>query len=137
LPKTTPLPNSYQAMPSVGGTAARAGVATHVVKRMLPSQPGAQKLAQRYGDALVCVRYRHDPKGKLRYTTVELIVDASPVAFRAPPDKIVMVHIDFGNASLQRRSHALGARWDSRRCVWRMPLHLARRLRLVGKIVRA
>ncbi len=36
---------------------------TRVVKKMSPSQPGALKLARRYGDALICVRYRHDAQG--------------------------------------------------------------------------
>ena len=92
-------------MASVGTKSA----ATHVVKRLLPSQPGAQKLARRYGEALVCVRYRHDPLGKLRYTTVELIVDEAPVAYRVSPDEIVMVHIDFDDAKRQKQAKAGGA----------------------------
>src|SRR4051812_41936053 len=48
---------------------------TRIVKRLSASQAGAIKLARRYGDALVCVRYRHDLQGRLRYTTVELVVD--------------------------------------------------------------
>ena len=48
---------------------------TTVIKRLSASQPGAVKLAQRFGGALVCVRYRHDAQGCIRYTTVELVVD--------------------------------------------------------------
>jgi hypothetical protein len=34
-----------------------------VIKRMAPHQPGAVKLARRYGKDLLCVRYRSDPDG--------------------------------------------------------------------------
>jgi hypothetical protein len=46
-----------------------------VVKKLSPAQPGAIKLGRRYGDALLCVRYRHDNNNQYRYTTVELIVE--------------------------------------------------------------
>jgi hypothetical protein len=38
-----------------------------------PGQKGTKKLLRRYGDKLVCVRYRYDPQNKKRYKTVELI----------------------------------------------------------------
>ena len=137
LPKdNTPPRHRHPAAPRelIGVAAARAE--THVVKRLRPSQPGAKKLAIRYGEALVCVRYRHDPTGTLRYTTVELIVDQAPVAYRVSPEEVVLVHIDFDNAELQQQARARGARWDSRQRLWRMTLRLARALRLVGKIVK-
>jgi hypothetical protein len=46
-----------------------------VSKTLLPRQPGTLRLLREHGDALVCVRYRHDTSGLYRYTTVELIVD--------------------------------------------------------------
>lgn len=41
-----------------------------------PGEPGTQKLIDRYGERLVCVRYRYDPAKGKRYKTVELIVAA-------------------------------------------------------------
>lgn len=111
---------------------------TRVVKRLNPSQPGAMKLTRRYGDALVCVRYRHTADGTHRYTTVELIVDDGLVAHRAPPDEtIVFVRLAFDDAT--RRSHALahGAQWDARRRVWSMPAATAKRLGWLKQIVKA
>ena len=79
--------------------------------------PGAIKLARRYGDALVCVRYRHNPQGTHRYTTVELVVDAAPVAHRVPPDSsIVLVRLDFDDYRGRRRALAQGANWDGEVC---------------------
>ena len=80
--------------------------ATHVVKRFSATQPGALKLARRFGDALVCVRYRHDPEGRYRYTTVELVVDEAPVERRADLDATVMVHLAFNDTGLQQLARA-------------------------------
>ena len=40
-----------------------------------PGQKGTKKLVARFGDRLICVRYRHDTTCRKRFTTVELIVD--------------------------------------------------------------
>jgi len=40
-----------------------------------PGQRGTQKLVTRYGDRLVCVRYRYDAAAGKRYKTVEIIID--------------------------------------------------------------
>ena len=71
---------------------------SRVVKKMSPGQPGALKLARRYGDALVCVRYRLDAQGRHRYTTVELVVDSAPLQVRS--ERIVMVRLDFNEKQL-------------------------------------
>ena len=43
-----------------------------------PGDKGTRKLQAQFGDKLICVRYRYDPKAGMRYKTVELIVDAKP-----------------------------------------------------------
>ena len=110
--------------------------ATHVVKRFSATQPGALKLARRFGDALVCVRYRHDPEGRYRYTTVELVVDEAPVKRRADLDATVMVHLAFNDTELQQLAHAHGARWDDRQRLWAMPRRTAKKLELLACIVK-
>jgi hypothetical protein len=40
-----------------------------------PHQRGAKQLLAKYGDRLVCVRYRYDFEQKRRLKTVELIVE--------------------------------------------------------------
>lgn len=52
---------------------------TRVSKTLWPPQAGTKRLVQRYGEAVVCVRYRHDLKARMRYTTVEMVVDRGPV----------------------------------------------------------
>lgn len=40
-----------------------------------PGQKGTKRLSEKYGEQLICVRYRYDEDTKKRYKTVELIVD--------------------------------------------------------------
>jgi len=39
-----------------------------------PGDKGMQRLMEKYGERLVCIRYRYDPTRKKRFKTVELIV---------------------------------------------------------------
>lgn len=109
---------------------------THVVKRLSATQPGALKLSLRFGDALVCVRYRHDAQGLHRYTTVELVVDEAPVQKRPDPEALVMVHLAFND--FERRQLVLlhGGRWDEKQRLWSMPHRTAKKLRLITRIVK-
>ena len=111
--------------------------ATHVVKRLSASQPGALKLARRFGDALVCVRHRHDPLGRYRYTTVELVVDEAPVARQPKFDAMVMVRLAFNEPELRQLVRAHGALWHPKRRLWCMQRSTAKELRLLTRIVRS
>lgn len=103
-----------------------------VAKKISPVQPGAVKLARRYGEQLVCVRHRIDPTGTTRVTTVELVVDQAPI--NAKPEQIVGVRIGYREGQLQALVRAAGATWDKQAGVWRMPLKVARRLQLRERI---
>lgn len=39
-----------------------------------PGDKGTQASVQKYGERLVCIRYRYDPARKKRFKTVELII---------------------------------------------------------------
>lgn len=106
-----------------------------VAKKLAPTQPGALKLARRYGAALVCVRYRLDAAGTHRYTTVELIVERAPVAKRVNPQSIVGVRIGYHEAALQTAAKANGATWDRPAKLWRMTHGAAVELGLRERIV--
>jgi translation elongation factor EF-G len=103
-----------------------------VVKKLSPQTRGALKLARQYGEELVCVRHRMDDKGEYRYTTVELLVEKTPVRPRA--DNIVAVYIGPAEKALQTAVRAAGATWDSKARTWRMPRRVAAILRLVDRI---
>src|SRR2546428_4074420 len=43
-----------------------------------PGRKGTKRLLEQYGAKLVCVRYRYNEERRLRYKTVELIVEETP-----------------------------------------------------------
>lgn len=47
---------------------------------LIPGQNGTKSLLERYGDRLVCVRYRYDEKKEKRYKNVELIFEEGMAA---------------------------------------------------------
>ena len=105
-----------------------------VVKTMWPAQAGAVKLTRRYGDALVCVRYRQDPQRKMRYTTVELVVEEAPIQRRPTERTIVGVQIKFSESKLREQARQQGASWDAKVRLWRMPMSTASKLGIVNRI---
>lgn len=105
----------------------------HVTKTLEPDQPGAVRLTQKYGDALLCVRYRQDALGLVRFTTVELIVDEAQIS--AKSKRVVGVRVEYVEEGLRARVRNAGARWDVESKLWRMPLSVACALGLTDRVV--
>ena len=47
---------------------------TTVQTDLSPGQKGTKRLVEKYGEALLCVRYRYDEKRGVRLKTVEIVV---------------------------------------------------------------
>ncbi len=105
-----------------------------VTKTLRPHQPGTLKLLRHYGDALVCVRYREDGRGRRRCTTVELVIDEGPVRRRPSERSIVYVPIALNESDLRRRASAMGAIWSPEYHAWRMTLRAATALGIEGRL---
>ena len=104
-----------------------------VLKKLSPHQPGARKLAQKYGKSLVCVRHRTDAKGQFRYTTVELLVDKTTVQPRS--ERIVLLKINFNEGRLRTVVRAAGGTWDPNSELWLLPRRVAGVLNLLNRVV--
>ena len=52
------------------------GMETRVTLR--PGEKGTKALVAEHGQRLICVRYRYDPNARMRYKTVELVVEQVP-----------------------------------------------------------
>lgn len=104
-----------------------------VVKKLAPTRHGALKLAERFGTKLICVRHRMDPTGTTRITTVELVVERTPIHRRS--DSMVNVRIGFLDRHSRAAAMSAGATWDRAMKLWRMPLGTARALGLDECIV--
>lgn len=105
-----------------------------VTKTLRPHQPGTLRLLRQYGDALVCVRYREDGRGRRRCTTVELIIDEGPVKRRQNLRAIVYVPIALRESELRRRASAMGATWSVEHDAWRMTYGTATALGIAGRL---
>ncbi|MCW5637151.1 MAG: hypothetical protein KIT17_27735 [Rubrivivax sp.] len=104
-----------------------------VIKTLAPGDRGAIALARQYGRALVCVRYRTDARGKVRHTTVELLVGSTPIRPRA--SKLVHIRIQPHERALHAMIEAAGGRWDAQHRLWRLPSRVATILNLRARIV--
>jgi hypothetical protein len=110
-----------------------------------PGQKGTKRLMERFGDRLLFVRYRYDPAGRRRVTTVEIIVDeapwaANPDAAPAPPPSAdpghcVALRIAVHELNLRAKVKAAGGKWDPARQVWILPMRRARVLGLQDRIL--
>lgn len=116
---------------------------SRVIKKIGPQQAGARRWALRYGDDLLCVRYRVDASGARRYTTVELVVDAAPLGLLSgsrqrlarEAAQTVAVRIRYGETALRALARDAGARWDAEARLWRMTKAQARELGLLERVV--
>jgi len=114
-----------------------------------PGEKGTRALMQKYGERLVCIRYRYDPASRKRYKTVELIVaeedwqppELHPQAVKATglsPKRYITrrvgLRIEFHETELRKQIKAAGGLWDSSQQLWFIPEEEARRLGLVQRI---
>ncbi len=107
-----------------------------VTKTLRPGQPGTLRLLRRYGDALLCVRYREDGNGQRRCTTVELIIDEGPVQRRLTDRTLVQVQLPWNDEQTRARALKLGARWNPAHRRWTLSLKLAKSLGLAYRPLR-
>jgi hypothetical protein len=107
---------------------------------LAPGQNGTKKLLARYGERLVCVRYRYDAQRKVCHKTVELIVETAPWNPRArnarrEPHDMVAVRIAYGETELRERIKAAGAIWRPRHRLWEVDWKTVRELGLQSRVV--
>src|SRR6266511_4971974 len=106
-------------------------------RTLTPGQKGTKKLLRQYGSQLVCVRYRYDAERRLRFKTVELIIEQapwSPPATRIAGATLVGVRVGAKEVELQRQVKQDGGRWYPADRVWEMPHSQAMALGLKDRI---
>lgn len=107
---------------------------------LTPGQNGTKKLLAKYGDRLVCVRYRYDAERGVRHKTIELIVETAPwkpVArhSRFRPHDMVAVRIEYSETTLRERIKDAGGIWRPRQRLWELDWKTARELGLQTRVV--
>lgn len=101
----------------------------HVAKTYSPAQDGAKRLALRHGHTLVCVRHRLSEDGSVRHTTVELLVESTPVVCRQR--NLVALSLPQANKAQRAQLLDCGAKWDAQHRLWLIPHMVAKSLRLL------
>jgi len=105
--------------------------ALRVSKRLGVGQRGTARWIDRFGDKLVCVRYREDPRTGKRFTTVELIVDV-----REPKDDVqLLVEVKIQESGLRQRVKEHGGRWNPNRKLWQFSYASIQALGLEDRVV--
>jgi hypothetical protein len=86
-----------------------------------PGQHGTKTLMKRYGDDLVCVRFRYDPETRQRLKTVELVIeriDWTPPPSRFTDDTLIPLRIAATNMPIRNKAKAAGAKWNPEKRLW-------------------
>lgn len=108
-----------------------------VKKTLWPPRPGTVRLLERFGDALVCVRYREDPSGLRRYVTVELVVETGRTVRarrRSVERALFPLAVARGDRDLRATIKQAGAQWHPGDRLWYLPAATIRRLGLEDRI---
>jgi hypothetical protein len=101
-----------------------------------PGQKGTLRLYEKYGDALLCVRYRYDEARRVKLKTVELIVDERPLDMpRFQDNNITPVSVAYEEVELREQLRNMRARWDSQIKMWFVPYGLIRGTELESRIM--
>lgn len=104
-----------------------------------PGQAGTRRYVERYGDRLVCVRYRYDIENGRRHKTVELIVETVPWSPRdrrprRRDEEMVAVRIGYAETELRERAKRLGALWRPDHRLWEMRWLDAKNLGIADRV---
>ena len=107
---------------------------------LAPGQNGTRKLLARYGERLICVRYRYDAARAVRHKTVDVIVETlpwkpRPRAPRRDPNDMVGVRIEFSEIELRGRIKSAGGIWRPRQRLWEVDWKTVRELGLKSRVV--
>lgn len=95
--------------------------------KLKPGQKGTKAMVEKYGEALVCVRYRYDEASRTRIKTVELIEEKKDL----PPSQkkqqkhedeaFVSLRIEYGEKRLGKLARAMGGTWNPDVKLWHVP----------------
>jgi hypothetical protein len=105
-----------------------------------PGMLGTKRLAARYGERLVCVRYLYDEIRSRRPKTVELVVEEAPWRGRARRPRrndhdLVGVRIAWNEPELRTAVKQAGAIRRPRQKLWEMSWDAARTLGIGHRVV--
>ncbi len=104
---------------------------------LAPGQNGTKQLLKKYGDQMVCVRYRYDKTRRKRLKTVELIVDEQDwfPGVTIPADRRVALKIAFAEAELREQIKKAGGYWNPDKKAWMLSHHKVLQMGLERRMI--
>jgi len=101
-----------------------------------PGQKGTRRLLEKYGDSLLCVRYRYDENRGVRLKTVEIVVEEKPwlQAFCFKDDDLAPIMVGYEETELRDKLRKLRAKWNPQEKLWLVPYRLIRGTELEARI---
>ena len=109
-----------------------------IQRRLDPGAPGSKKYLEKYGDQLVCVRYKYNAEKGTKLKTVELLISEEPwqkQKRRIPMNKIVLVRVEYSEVYLRRLIKAAGGKWNKEKLLWEIPYGSVKPLGLEDRII--
>ena len=109
-----------------------------------PGQNGTKRFVDKYGDRLVCVRYKYDTDTRKRYTTVELIEEESDwtakpstrtQGYARPSKQPLAVRVEYWETELREKVKAAGGIWRPRHKLWEVTYEDVVALGLESRVV--
>ena len=113
-------------------------MAFRTAKTIYPGQAGSKKWMQKYGDDLLCIRYKYDAENREKIKTVELLAEKQEWRIekrKIPHNKTVRLKVAYGEKNIGRLVRAAGGTWNREERVWELPYGEVLALDLVDRIV--
>ncbi len=107
-------------------------------KTIVSGQPGAKRWERKYGNSLLCVRYRYDEETGKKFTTVELIVEEKnwdKRKMKIPHNKKVPLRVLYGEKEIASLVKNAGGIWKREEKVWELAYKEVVSLGLEDRIV--
>jgi hypothetical protein len=81
---------------------------------------GTKRLVEKFGDSLLCVRFKYDAESRQRLKTVELIVEKTEwtPSLRYAADSLVPLRIEAADMPMRFQVKAAGGRWNPEKQLW-------------------
>jgi len=93
-------------------------------KILKPGQPGTKKWVEKFGEDLLCVRYRYDKINSRKLKTVEIIVNQKAHinnSSRIPQNKLIPIQVNYDETYLRKLVKSAGGKWHPIKKVWKLP----------------
>jgi len=102
-----------------------------------PGQKGTKHLVEKYGKALLYVRYRYDEGRGVRLKTVEIVVEEKAWNPLLPlrDEDVVPMMVNFSEMDLREKMKDAGGRWNPEEKLWFVPYGPIRGTELEDRIM--